>query len=143
MAEAPSDTTLEVPSEPTNLSQNIYDKLYPAGFIELFQKVTTAEKPLLLDADFYVKLAEAISVQNWNDTCSIKLWILINSIKAPIAKNTANKWADSQQGLPATFIRRCAPRGAQRMKSIPSHVLVAHGLTMIKRLNHAQLWKIA
>src|ERR1700722_13422438 len=53
-----------------------------------------AEKPLLLEADFYIKLAEAIRVQNWNDTCSIKLWMLINSLKSPLAKNTGNKWTD-------------------------------------------------
>ena len=56
--------------------------------------MATADKPLLLEADFYIKLAEAIRVQNWNDACSIKLWILINSVKSPLAKNTGNKWAD-------------------------------------------------
>ena len=92
-AEAPPDATIETPSEPTNLSQNIYDKLYPY-FTELLNEVATAEKPLLLEADFYIKLAEAIRVQNWNDTCSIKLWILINQLKSPLAKNTSNKWTD-------------------------------------------------
>jgi predicted P-loop ATPase len=90
---APPDEAIETLSKPTNLSQHIYDKLYPY-FTDILQKAATAEKPLLLDADFYVKLAEAIRVQNWNDTCSIKLWILINSIKSPLAKNTGNKWAD-------------------------------------------------
>jgi hypothetical protein len=90
---APPDDAIETLSKPTNLSQYIYDKLYPY-FTDILQKAATAEKPLLLDADFYVKLAEAIRVQNWNDTCSIKLWILINSIKSPLAKNTGNKWTD-------------------------------------------------
>jgi hypothetical protein len=92
LSDAPPDDAVQ-PSSPTNLSQRIYDKLYPY-FTDVLQRVATASKPLLLDADFYVKLAEAISVQNWNDTCSIKLWILINSVKAPLAKNTGNKWTD-------------------------------------------------
>jgi hypothetical protein len=91
--EAPPNEASGTPSEPTNLSQHIYDKLYPY-FTELLNKVATAEKPLLLEADFYIKLAEAIRVLNWNDTCSIKLWILINQLKSPLAKNTSNKWTD-------------------------------------------------
>jgi hypothetical protein len=90
--DAPSDKLVQ-PSEPTNFSQRIYDRLYPY-FTDILNKLATASKPLLLEADFYVKLAEAISVQNWNDTCSIKLWILINSLKSPLAKNTSNKWTD-------------------------------------------------
>jgi hypothetical protein len=93
LEQKPSDDALETPSKPTNLSQRIYDRLFPY-FTDILNKVATASKPLLLEADFYVKLAEAISVQNWNDTCSIKLWILINSVKSPLAKNTGNKWAD-------------------------------------------------
>jgi len=34
---APPDATIEAPSEPTNLSQHIYDKLYPY-FTELLNK---------------------------------------------------------------------------------------------------------
>ena len=91
--DAQSDDTVEAPSKPTNLSQHIYDKLHPY-FSDLLQKLTGTTIPLSLDADFYVKLAEAIRVQQWNDTCSIKLWILINNLKSPLAKHTGNKWAD-------------------------------------------------
>ena len=88
-----SDHEQSKPSDPSNLSQAIYDKLYPY-FNDILKQLETASKPLLLEIDFYIKLAEAIRVEKWNDTCSINLWILINQLKSPLAKNTNNKWSD-------------------------------------------------
>jgi len=81
------------PSEPTQLSQHIYDKLYPY-FTDILNKLAGATKPLYLDSEFYINLAQAIRVERWNDNCSIKLWILINNLKSVLPKNTGNKWSD-------------------------------------------------
>src|SRR3984885_11139098 len=73
------------PSEPTQLSQHIYDKLYPY-FTDILNKLAGATKPLYLDSEFYINLAQAIRVERWNDNCSIKLWILINNLKSVLPK---------------------------------------------------------
>jgi predicted P-loop ATPase len=80
-------------SAPTQLSQHIYDKLYPY-FTTLFAKIPISSEPLVLDADFYIKLAEAIRVEQWSDMCSIKLWILLNKHKAQLVKIAGIKWSD-------------------------------------------------
>ena len=41
-----------------------------------------------------MNLSRAIRVRQWNDTLSIKLWILITQLEGPLAKHTGVRWAD-------------------------------------------------